>query len=148
MMDRMSLIENMIHWAEDRLGETQYAGWCLSFIEDALEISNGIEIFGGDSAKESAVLYADAMREGEPERGAFVFYDCICNSDQGPVNWGHCGITLGNGNVIHAWDVVRIDHYREIERMTALSGDHPRFIGWVSLVRVLSQKPDDVTAEV
>ncbi len=144
----MPLIENMIRWAEDRLGETQYAGWCLSFIEDALEIPNGIEIFGGDSAKESAVLYADAMREGEPERGAFVFYDCICMSEQGPVNWGHCGIALGNGDVIHAWDVVRIDHYQEIERMTALSGDRPRYIGWVSLERVLSQKPDDVTAEV
>lgn len=147
-MDQSILIENMIRWAEDRLGETQYVGWCLSFIEDALEIPNGIEIFGGDSAKESAVLYADAMREGEPERGAFVFYDCICNSEQGPVNWGHCGIALGNGDVIHAWDAVRIDHYREIERFTAFSGDHPRSIGWVSLERVLSQKPDDVTAEV
>lgn len=56
------MIENMIHWAEDRLGESQYAGWCLSFIEDALEQSNGIEIFGGDSAKESALLYADDIR--------------------------------------------------------------------------------------
>ena len=55
-MNENKLIENMIRWAEDRLGETRYAGWCLSFIEDALEISNGIEIFGGDSAKESAVL--------------------------------------------------------------------------------------------
>ena len=73
-MDENNLIENMIRWAEDRLGETGYAGWCLSFIEDALEIPNDIEIFGSDSAKESAVLYADAMRQGEPERGAFVFY--------------------------------------------------------------------------
>lgn len=144
----MLMIENMIRWAEDRLGETQYAGWCLSFIEDALEISNGIEIFGGDSAKESAVLYADAMREDEPERGAFVFYDCICNSEQGPVNWGHCGIALGNGAVIHAWDVVKIDHYREIGHMTALSGDHPRYIGWVPVERVLAQNPDRGTADV
>lgn len=142
MMDRPVLIKNMIRWAEDRLGETQYAGWCLSFIEDALEIPNGIEIFGGDSAKESALLYADAMRQGEPEHAAFVFYDCICNSEQGPVNWGHCGISLGNGNVIHAWDVVRINNYLDIERMTALSGDHPRYIGWVPIKRVLSQKPN------
>ena len=132
----------MIRWAEDRLGETQYAGWCLSFIEDALEIPNGIEIFGGDSAKASALLYADAMRQGKPERGAFVFYDCICNSEQGPVNWGHCGISIGNENVIHAWDVVRIDNYLDIERMTALSGDHPRYIGWIPIERVLKQKPN------
>ena len=131
----------MIRWAEEKLGERKYAGWCLSFIEDALEISNGIEIFGGDSAKESAELYSDAMRDGLPPRGAFVFYDCMCISQDGPVNWGHCGISLGDGKVIHAWDVVRIDDYLELEKMTATSGDHPRYIGWVSIDRVLSQRP-------
>ena len=134
-------IENMIRWAEGKRGETGYAGWCLSFIEDALEKSNGIEIFGGDSAKESAVLYADAMQPGVPERGAFVFYDCLCPGEDGQVNWGHCGIGLGDGKVIHAWDKVRIDDYREIETMTALTGDHPRYIGWVPVERVLKQKP-------
>ena len=34
------LTENMIRWAESKLGSTEYAGWCLAFIEDALEISN------------------------------------------------------------------------------------------------------------
>ena len=43
----------MIRLAESKLGSTEYAGWCLAFIEDALEISNHIEIYGGDSAKES-----------------------------------------------------------------------------------------------
>jgi len=76
----------MISWAKDQLGNSDYAGWCLSFIEDALEKSNGIEIFGGDSAKAYAMLYADGMRQGNPERGAFVFYDCICQSPDGPVN--------------------------------------------------------------
>ena len=140
-MNEKELIQNMLRWAEDRLGETKFAGWCLSFIEDALEIPNGIEIFGGDSAKESAELYADAMQTDEPERGAFVFYDCLCPDESGPINWGHCGISLGGGNVIHAWDKVRIDGYREIEHMTALTGDHPRYIGWVPIERVLKQKP-------
>lgn len=48
------MIDNMIVWANDKLGNKKYAGWCLSFIEDALEKSNDIEIFGGDSAKEYA----------------------------------------------------------------------------------------------
>ena len=141
-MNTADMIENMIAWAEGRLGETRYAGWCLSFIEDALEISNRIEIFGGDSAKESAEMYADALREGVPERGAFVFYDCLCLSDEGLVNWGHCGIGLGDGTVIHAWDRVRVDGYLDIEHMTARSGDHPRYIGWVPVERVLAQRPD------
>ena len=134
------LTENMISWAEDKIGSREYAGWCLSFIEDSLEKSNVIEIFGGDTAKESALLYADAMRKGIPERGSLVFYDCVCQNPDGPVNWGHCGISLGDGRVIHAWDAVRVDDYREIEAMTALSGDHPRYIGWVPVERVLIQK--------
>ena len=87
------------------------------------------------------MLYADGMRQGNPERGAFVFYDCICLSPEGPVNWGHCGICLGDSKIIHAWDTVRINDYREIEAMTALSGDRPRYIGWVPIERVLKQKP-------
>ena len=136
------LTDNMIRWAEDKLGRKEYAGWCLSFIEDALEKSSGIEIFGGNSAKESAVLYADGMRRGIPERGAFVFYDCICQGLDGPVNWGHCGISLGDGRIIHAWDAVRIDDYRDIDAMTALSGDHPKYIGWVPVDRVLMQNEE------
>ena len=50
------LTENMIRWAESKLDSTEYAGRCLAFIEDALEISNDIEVFGGDSAKESCEL--------------------------------------------------------------------------------------------
>ena len=100
------LTENMIRFAESKLGSTEYAGWCLAFIEDALEISNHIEIFGGDSAKESCEMYKDALRSGVPERGAFVFYD-----------------------------------YLAIEKLTALTGDHPEYLGWVALERVLNQKP-------
>ena len=140
-MSTEKLIEAMIDWAKDRIGDTSYAGWCLSFCEDALEISNGIEIFGGDSAKESCEIYKDALQTGLPGRGAFVFYNCICLSDEGPVNWGHCGISLGDGNVIHAWDKVRTDDYLQIEKMTARSGDHPGYIGWVPVERILSQKP-------
>ena len=40
-----------------------------------------------------------------------------------------------------AWDVVRIDDYLEIEQLTALTGDHPGYIGCVPLERVLLQKP-------
>ena len=60
-MKNSVMVENMLKWAEEKIGNAQYAGWCLSFIEDALEISNGIEIFGGASAKESCELYYDAI---------------------------------------------------------------------------------------
>ncbi len=139
--ERNTVIENMIRWAENKIGSEVYAGWCLSFIEDALEKGNGIEIFGGDCARESCELYRDALQSGVPERGAFVFYDCLCQSEEGIVNWGHCGIGLGDGRVIHAWDRVRIDDYRAIESLQASSGDHPKYLGWVKVERVLRQKP-------
>ena len=41
------LIENMIRRPKDKLGSTSYAGWRLSFIEDTVEKSNGVEVFGG-----------------------------------------------------------------------------------------------------
>ena len=142
MKEEQTLIDNMIAWAQKHTGSTEYAGWCLSFIEDALEIGNGIEIFGADSAKGSCELYADALQTGMPERGAFVFYDCLCQGEAGPVNWGHCGISLGGGEVIHAWDRVRTDGYLAVEGLTALTGDHPKYIGWVPVSRVLAQPPE------
>jgi len=86
-------------------------------------------------------MYKDALQGGAPRRGAFVFYDCLCPSENGSVNWGHCGVSLGDGRVIHAWDIVRIDDYLAIEKLTALTGDHPEYLGWVALERVLDQKP-------
>ena len=141
-MQNSQMVENMINWAKGKIGNPEYSGWCLSFIEDALEISNQIEIFGGDCAKESCDMYHDAIQFGIPERGAFVFYDCLSQSEDGIVNWGHCGISLGNGQVIHAWDTVRIDDFQQIEQLTTPIGEHPKYIGWIPLERVLSQKPD------
>ena len=139
-MQKEKIISNMISWAQNKIGNKLYAGWCLSFIEDALEIGNDIEIFGGDCARESYDMYKDSACTGEPERGSFVFYDCLCMSEEAAVNWGHCGISLGDGKVIHAWDVVRIDDYLEIESLTSNAGDHPKYLGWIPIERVLSQK--------
>lgn len=142
-MRKETVIDNMISWAENRLENREYAGWCLSFIEDALEVSNDIEIFGGDCAKESFEMYRDAAQKGKPEKGAFVFYDCLCKTEEGLVNWGHCGIALEDGRLIHAWDTVRIDDYLDIEKMTSNAGIHPKYLGWVPVERVLAQKPDN-----
>lgn len=131
-------IDNAINWAKDHLGSVNYAYICLAFVEDALERSNNVEIFGGDSAKESADLYDDSISEGIPPKGSFVFYDC-----SGPINgdyrnWGHVGLSLGNGKVIHAWDKVRIDGYLEVENLNGAPGwGSPKIIGWVLLDRIM-----------
>ncbi|NTU63498.1 MAG: hypothetical protein HGB05_08855 [Chloroflexi bacterium] len=95
--DFSAYIANAIRWAQEHLGATEYAGRCLSFVEDAYEKGNHIEIFGGSSAQESADEYGAAQNRGEPPIGAFVFYGCA-----GPVgdkikNWDTWGCALARG---------------------------------------------------
>ncbi len=130
-------IANAIHWAQEHLGATDYAGRCLAFVEDAYEKGNHVEIFGGSSAQESADEYGAAQNRGEPPIGAFVFYACA-----GPVgdeikHWGHVGLCIGEGQVIHAWGKVRIEHYLDVQDLTPPPGwSQPQFIGWTPIERI------------
>lgn len=131
-------IHNAIKWAKGHLNSKDYCFICLAFVEDALERSNNIEIFGGDTAKESADLYGAYMNSGMPPKGTFVFYDCIGEIKGVRKNWGHVGLSIGNGEVIHAWDKVRVDPYLEVEKLTAAPGwEKPKLIGWVPLERIM-----------
>lgn len=130
--------ENAIRWAKERLGSPDYATRCLAFVEDAIERANEIEMFGGDYAAESARLYDAAANPSEPPLGALVFYDGIGEFFGSRRNWGHVGLSLGGGDVIHAWDKVRIDDYRQLTSLTPASGWEPlRYVGWVPLTRAL-----------
>jgi len=130
-------IANAIHWAQAHLGATHYAARCLAFVEDAYEESNHVEIFGGDSAKESADEYGAAQNTGEIPIGAFVFYDCSGAIDGEYKNWGHVGLHIGGGKVIHAWDKVRMDHYLEVQNLTPAPGwTKPQYLGWAPIERI------------
>ena len=132
-------IANAIRWAKEHLGSTDYAFLCLAFVEDAYEESNHVEIFGGDSAKESADEYKAAQNTGEPPLGAFVFYDCFGTLDGEYKNWGHVGLYIGEGKVIHAWDKVRMDHYLDVQNLTPASGwTRPQYLGWTPLERIFA----------
>ena len=131
MEPKAEYIENAIIWAKNHLGATNYATLCLAFVEDAYEKPNNIEIDGTPSAKESADKYGANNNKGEPEIGAYVFYDCFGPINSQNKNWGHVGLYLGNGEVIHAWDKVRIDPYLELEKLKPAPGwSAARFIGW------------------
>jgi len=129
---------NAIEWAKGNLNSKEYCYICLAFVEDALERSNDIEIFGGDFAKESADLYEASKQTGIPPKGTFVFYDCIGVIEGERKNWGHVGLSIGDGEVIHAWDRVKIDKYLDIERLNSGPGwEKPKYIGWVPLERIM-----------
>lgn len=130
-------VENAIAWAKAQIGSTAYTGRCLSFVEDAIEQSNDIEMFGGASAHESALEYDAAAQTGSPPRGAFVFYDWFGTLKGERKNWGHVGLALGENDIIHAWDTVRIDDSRAIEKLVSADGTAPVYLGWVSPARYL-----------
>lgn len=129
---------NASAWALGHTGSTAYATRCLAFVEDAIERSNKLEIFGGDDAAESAQLYGASVNTGAPPAHALVFYKSVGELFGDRHDWGHVGLTLGNHRVVHAWDRVRVDDYRELEALQPAPGWEPlRWVGWVPLVRVL-----------
>lgn len=130
-------ITNAINWAKSRLGDTDYRGKCLAFVEDAYEQSNGVEIFGGDSARESADQYQAGNPDTLPPMGAFVFYACEGPVDGIHCNWGHMGLYMGDGEVIHAWDKVRIDRLEDMPHLVPPPGwTKPAYIGWAPVERI------------
>jgi len=137
-MDYQAYVQNAIGWAKQQLESSDYCFLCLAFVEDAYEKSNGIEIFGGSTATESAELYAVLRGAGVPPPGAFVFYDWTGTIHGVTKNWGHVGLSCGDGKIIHAWGKVREDDYLAVEQLEAPpGGTSPRYIGWVGVERIL-----------
>jgi len=126
-------------WALGKLGSTDYLLRCLAFVEDAYERANNIEVFGGDSAAESAEQYGTVLEPELAPRGALVFYDCFGTIHGEYRNWGHVGISLGDGNVIHSWQEVRVDQFMAVEKLRPAEGwTAPRYISWTPVERFLA----------
>jgi cell wall-associated NlpC family hydrolase len=131
-------IENALEWALSKMGSTEYTTKCLGFIEDAYEVSNNIWLDGYSSAKEEADAFCVKSSEETPPRGAFVFYDCFGTLMNKYRNWGHVGVSLGDGRIVHAWDKVRVDTIRAVEELDAGRGwTKPKYIGWAPVSKVL-----------
>jgi cell wall-associated NlpC family hydrolase len=122
-----------LEWAASHLGDTSYALRCLAFVEDAYERPNGIEVFGGASAAESAERYGTQAYDplAPPPPGALVFYACAGPIDGTQASWGHVGLALGDGRVIHAWDRVRVDDALAVCDLAPRAGwSQPALLGW------------------
>lgn len=123
--------DNAIAWALSNKERDDYQLKCLAFVEDAYEYSNRIEMFGGDTAAESADIYAP-LRSGPPLRGSFAFYDAEGEISGIRKNWGHVGLAIEDGRLIHTWDRIRIDDHLSVEMLIpGLGWSRPVYRGWV-----------------
>lgn len=136
--DYTTYTEQAIRWAQGQLGAKKYALLCLGFVEDAIELANGIVLDGYPFAKEAADQYGAVDDGALPPRGSLVFYDCWGSIEGKTQNWGHVGLSLGDGRVIHAWDVVREDDYLAVQELEGGAGwTRPVYIGWAPLEATL-----------
>jgi cell wall-associated NlpC family hydrolase len=132
------IVERAIAWALEHIGSPAYSLRCLAFVEDAYERPNQIEVFGGSSAAESAAIYGATESSGEPPRGAFVFFDTSGPVDGAVQHWGHVGLALGDGSMVHAWSTVRVDAIHDVNRLSGAPGwSAPIYVGWTSPERIL-----------
>jgi cell wall-associated NlpC family hydrolase len=74
----------------------------------------------------------------ELPRGAFVFFDMTGELFDVTTNYGHVGLCLCDGRIVHAWDEVRIDDIRAVEALESAEGwTQPRYTGWAPVERIL-----------
>lgn len=107
-------IGQAIAWAESMIGSTKYPIYCLKFVEDAYKFGtiSDPDRFWTNAKKASIGLNAKD-NDGLPPRGSFVFFEWT--STECP-DCGHVGLSLGDGNIIHAFGrgpVIKSD-YTEI----------------------------------
>jgi cell wall-associated NlpC family hydrolase len=130
-------VDRAVAWALANVGSDRYALRCLSFVEDAYELPNGIEVFGGSSARESAELYEARAATGDPPAGAFVFFDTHGPVDGVVRDWGHVGLATGDGRVVHPWTDVRVDPLAAMESLPSGDWSPLVFAGWAAPTRIL-----------
>jgi hypothetical protein len=141
-VDASRTVEQAITWALEHVGSGDYRLRCLAFVEDAYEIPNGIEIFGGSCASESAEIYRAADAEGLPPAGAFVFFDTHGVVDGVERNWGHVGLALGDARMVHAWPDVRVDAIADFPMLPSGSWSTPVYAGFATPARILQGAED------
>ena len=123
--------ENAIKWSEEHNGkrywwdEAKEQGYCLRFVANAFmqEYVEGQSVWNS-AIEAAATLYRFNQEPGgwtNAPRGAVILFD-----KEGKNNYGHVGIYLGEGQIIHAYGTVQST---TIESAMAYP-DVGRYLGW------------------
>lgn len=126
-----AIIESATAWAYAQMGRDDYRFCPLKLIEDAVEYACGAKPELGAMPRDAVRRFRMSLRENMiPPKGALVLYE------MGGI--GYCALSMGSGDVIHAWRVVREDHYLIIPHLTPFGGlPYARYLGWIPMERML-----------
>jgi len=83
--------------------EVKYVNLCLAFVQDAYQYGASAKIQRYEYAEQAADALGAEENKGIPPPGAFVFYNWYGTIDGEYKNWGHVGLSLGDGQMVHAW---------------------------------------------
>ncbi len=125
-----AVIEGALSWAKEQPG-TPWFGQGLSFVATAFDVAGehqrDLDARHATSARAAFEHLAaqGRIREGEPPRGAIVFYDWTAKVNGVTKNWGHVAISNGDRTVVSS----PLTPGGPIERALAL-GAFGTPIGW------------------
>ena len=114
-------VEKVISWALSKQGNKSYAYLCQKFVADAY--SQVAPRVSKETAKQAANAWCTHPGDKNPPRGATVYYNWYGKVDGVYANYGHVGIALGDGRVIHAYGNSGVVISNKIDFMTG-------YIGW------------------
>jgi hypothetical protein len=100
----LSHFETAVKWSLDRFYEnnSQYNYECLRFVQNAFNAA-GVSTSTMGCAKNAANSWVCSTSENAP-RGSLVFWDWLGTVNGEYKNWGHVGISIGNGEFVHNFD--------------------------------------------
>lgn len=129
-----------IAWGLKRLGTPAAPGQCCDFLAAALA-SGGARLSARDIR--AMLLRGTGLCQGIPAWGAVTVYRYAPTPTEGmPQETGFCALSLGGGDVLYPWNVVRQDHYLVIPQLYPLEGQaRSQYLGWIPLAQLLHTLP-------
>ena len=125
-------IESAIKWAEEAdKNSHEWEGYCLRFVSQAygLGVNVNPKTTGWSSPNDAISKLGDkfypASKSCNPPRGALVMFSALGEYEP----YGHIGIYLGNGKVIHAYVTPRVNDLAGkdgVEQLSTIGS----YIGW------------------
>lgn len=131
-------IEEAISWANNEIGNDEWTNLCLKFVSLAYGLGANVNAkttgwdWPNDAINELGTKFYSIDNCGNPPRGALIFFSGQGRHPKTKINYekyGHIGIYLGDGEVIHAYETVKIQN---IIGAKGIEGEEfiDSYIGW------------------